>query len=64
MSSQKSSVFVTFLIKQKSKSPSAASRGKPSAAEKQPVQKPPRPAGTPPMEGNCNRSLAIATLLA
>ncbi|MDY0904354.1 hypothetical protein [Pedobacter sp. CFBP9032] len=26
--------FVTFLIKQKSKSPSAASRGKPSAAEK------------------------------
>ncbi|MDY0907492.1 hypothetical protein [Pedobacter sp. CFBP9032] len=42
--------FVTFLIKQKSKSPSAASRGKQSAAEKQPVQKPPRPAGTTPME--------------
>jgi hypothetical protein len=34
MSSQKSSVFVTFLIKQKSKSPSAASRGKPGQQKK------------------------------
>jgi len=34
MSSQKSSVFVTFLIKQKSKSPSAASRGKKAQRKK------------------------------
>ncbi|MDY0907789.1 hypothetical protein SOM16_22875 [Pedobacter sp. CFBP9032] len=55
--------FASF-CQEKEESPSAASRGKPSAAEKQPVQKPPRPTGTPPMEWNCNRSLSIAILLA
>ena len=53
-----------FFLSRKRREPFGGQPRQASAEEKQPVQKPPRPAGTPPMEGNCNRSLAIATLLA